>query len=74
MRSWDLDTSSAQMRKAMEDLMRAWETVSETWHDSVSAHFCEQYLEPLIPTTKRSLDAVSRMQEVVNRMQQDCES
>ena len=74
MRPWDLDTSLAQMRKAMEDLMRAWEEVSETWNDSVSTRFCDQYLEPLIPTTKRSLDAVSRMQEVVNRMQNDCES
>lgn len=74
MRPWDLDTSSAQMRKAMEDLIRAWETVSESWQDEVSAKFCDEFLEPLIPTAKRSLDAVARMQEVVNRMQRDCES
>lgn len=72
MRPWDLDTSSAQIRHAMEDLQRAWIEVSESWHDSVSETYCERYLEPLIPVTKRSLDAVARMQELVNRMQREC--
>jgi hypothetical protein len=74
MRPWDLDTGSAQLRHAMEDLQRAWQEVNETWRDGVSDQFCKQYLEPLIPSTKRGLDAVARMQELVNRMQADCES
>jgi len=36
MRPWDLDTSAAQLRKAMEDLQVAWQTANENWQDSVS--------------------------------------
>ncbi len=74
MRPWDLDTSSAQLRHAIEDLQLAWQEVSESWHDGVSQNFCEQVLEPLAPACKRSLDAISRVQDLVNRMQRDCES
>ncbi|WP_146452213.1 hypothetical protein [Bythopirellula polymerisocia] len=74
MRPWDLDTSSAQMRHAMEDLQRAWQEVSESWQDQVSQQFSQQYLEPLIPVTKRTLDAISRMQDLTKKMQRDCES
>lgn len=74
MRPWDLDTSSAQIRRAMEDLQRAWQEVSQSWNDSVSQQFCEQHLEPLIPVTKRTLDATARMQNLTNKMQRECEN
>ncbi|TWU23728.1 hypothetical protein Pla144_39030 [Bythopirellula polymerisocia] len=62
------------MRHAMEDLQRAWQEVSESWQDQVSQQFSQQYLEPLIPVTKRTLDAISRMQDLTKKMQRDCES
>lgn len=74
MRPWDLDTSSAQIRRAMEDLQRAWQEVSESWQDGVSQQFCEQHLEPLIPVTKQTLDSISRMQQLTNKMQRECGS
>ncbi|QEG32984.1 hypothetical protein Pr1d_02450 [Bythopirellula goksoeyrii] len=74
MRPWDLDTSSAQIRRAMEDLQRAWQEVSESWNDGVSQKFCEQHLEPLIPVVKQTLDSISRMQQLTSKMQRECES
>ncbi len=74
MRPWDLETSSAQIRHAMEDLQVAWQEVSESWNDSVSEQFCRQHLEPLIPVTKRTLDAISQMQDLTKKMQRECES
>ncbi len=58
----------------MEDLQRAWLEVSESWQDGVSQQFCEQHLEPLIPVTKRTLDAISRMQALTKKMQRELES
>jgi hypothetical protein len=72
MRPWDLDTSAAQLRHAMEDLQRAWHVVNESWDDSVSRQFSEQYLDPLIPASKLTLDAASRMRELLNRMETEC--
>lgn len=58
----------------MEDLQLAWIEVRESWHDGVSQQFCEQHLEPLIPVTKRTLDAISRMQALTKKMQRELES
>lgn len=73
MRHWDFDTSSAQLRDALQDLERAWQVVSEAWNDGVSRQFCVQYLDPLVPASKMALDATSRMNEMLGRVQADCE-
>jgi len=73
MRPWDFDTSAARMRKATEDLQVAWEQNTEQWHDEVSRKFCEQHLEPIGPAMKLSLDAVGRMQQLMNQIQNECE-
>ncbi|NOZ41530.1 MAG: hypothetical protein GXP24_15075 [Planctomycetes bacterium] len=73
MRPWDFDTSAARMRKATEDLQVAWEQTTEQWHDEVSRKFCEQHLEPIGPAMKLSLDAVGRMQQLMNQIQNECE-
>ncbi len=74
MRPWDLDTSASQLRKATEDLQLAWEETTEQWQDEVSQSFCERYLEPIGPAMKLSLDAVGRMQQLLNQIQKECES
>ncbi|MCA9232708.1 MAG: hypothetical protein KDA57_18810 [Planctomycetales bacterium] len=71
MRPWDLDTSAAQLRSAMEDLQIAWQETSEFWQDGVSQKFCETHLQPLGPVLKRSLDAVGQMQSLVNQMRRE---
>jgi len=74
MRHWDLYSNTARLRKATEDLQLAWEQTAELWQDGVSQEFCERYLEPIGPATKVSLDAVARMQQLLNQVYQECES
>ena len=74
MRPWDLDTSAAHLRDAMDELQAAWQLTSETWQDEVSHAFCENHLEPIGPALKLTLDAVGRMQQMLNKMQRECES
>ncbi len=71
MRPWDLDTSAAQLRKAMEDLQGAWQTADESWQDSVSQKFSETHLQPIGPALKQTLEAVGQMQQLVSQMQRD---
>ncbi len=73
MRPWDFDTSAARLRKATETLQIAWEQTAEQWEDGVSQSFCEQHLEPIGPAMKLSLDAVGRMQQLMNQIQQEVE-
>jgi hypothetical protein len=73
-RGVDLHTDAARLRDAFEDLLAAWQQVSESWNDEVSRRYCEHYLEPLSPVLKMSLDAVGRMSHTVNQMYQECDS
>ncbi|MEM9351931.1 MAG: hypothetical protein AAGA92_02870 [Planctomycetota bacterium] len=74
MRLWDLETSSAQLRDAMEELQLAWEETSEHWDDSVSDRFREEHLEPIAPAMKLALDAVACMNNLLNQVYRECES
>lgn len=73
MRPWDLDTSAAQIRKAMEDLQVAWQETHQQWHDTVSQKYSETHLEPIGPALKQTLDAVGQMQQLVSQMRREVE-
>jgi len=72
MRPWDLDTSAAQLRDAMEELQQAWQQTDEQWHDAVSQKFCENHLEPIGPALKLALDAVGRMEQLMGQIHREC--
>lgn len=72
MRTCDLETDAARLRDAIDELRTAWDEVSDQWNDEVSRGFCERYLEPLAPAFKSSLDAISRMAQLVAQMEREC--
>lgn len=73
MRPWDLESSAAHLRDAMDNLQIAWQQTEPLWQDTVSQKFCDTQLEPIGPAMKLSLDAIARMQQLLNQMQRDCE-
>jgi hypothetical protein len=74
MRPSDLYTSSAHIRDAFQELQTAWQEAATAWNDAVSRSFCENYMEPMGPVLKLSLDAIGRMSQLVDGMHRDCES
>lgn len=74
MRKWDLDTSGAQLRDALDELQIAWHETEDNWQDSVSGSFCEKFLDPIGPAIKKTLEATARMQQVLDQACRDCES
>jgi hypothetical protein len=68
-----LDSGSAQLRNAMDDLLLAWQETNELWNDGVSQKFSETRLEPLGPALKGAVESSNRMQQLLNQMQRDCE-
>ena len=69
----ELYTDAARLRDAFDELIGAWQVAQESWNDEVSRKFSEQYLEPLSPVLKQSLDAVGRMSQIVEQMLHECE-
>ena len=74
MRPWDLDTSAAHLRDALDELQIAWRQTGDEWQDPVSQKFNETHLEPIGPALKKALDAVGQVQQLVNQMSRECES
>ena len=73
-RQWDLETNAAHLRDALDELQIAWRNTSESWNDPVSDNYCKTHLEPLGPAVKKSLEAVARMQQILDCVYRDCES
>ena len=69
----DLYTGSARIRLALENLHYVWQEAADHWKDPVSRAFYEEHLEPLMPVVKNALDAVGRMQMLLDQAQRECE-
>ena len=74
MRRCDLATSAGRIRHALKNLETVWHEASGEWNDAVSNRFRTQHLEPMIPDVKLALDAISRMDLMMQEVQRDCES
>lgn len=74
MRKCDLGTGAARIRTAIKNLEAVWNDRRDEWNDSVSEHFCQHHLEPILPQAKLALDAISRMHLLLDEVQRDCES
>ena len=74
MRNCDLATGAGRIRHALENLEVVWNEISDQWDDSVSQRFRQQHLETMIPRLKLGLDAISRMNLLINEVERDCES
>ena len=72
MKTWDLTTGAAKLADAIESLQVAWASAAEHWDDEASRKFKDRYLDPLQPKTRRTLDAVHRLAEVLGRAEREC--
>lgn len=73
MKPTDLHSGSARVRRSLEDLLRTWEDAGDYWSDSVSESFYREQIEPVLPVVKNTLDAVARMQLLLDRCRRDLE-
>ena len=74
MRRCDLSTGAGRIRHALENLETVWQEVSGAWDDGVSRAFREHHLDPIVPSVKQALDAIARMNLLMDEVERDCES
>mgnify|MGYP002854314716 CR=1 FL=1 len=72
MRVVDLHTGAARLSDALDQLQQAWDQVTVTWNDEARRHFEAEHLAPITPTIRLTLDAVTRLAEVVARAEREC--
>ncbi len=68
----DLISGAGKLAESLKTLKFHWEETKEVWHDAASREFEEKRLEPLEPIVRLTLDAISRLAEVLDRAQREC--
>ena len=70
-RKCDLHTGASRIRKGLEHVEQTWQDASDAWNDEASHRFRREHLEPLVPEVKLALEAIARMQLVMDQMQKE---
>ena len=68
----DLVSGAGKLAESLKTLRFHWDEAKEVWHDAASRDFEEKRLEPLEPIVRLTLDAISRLAEVLDRAQREC--
>jgi hypothetical protein len=71
MSACDLSSGAAKLALALKQLNIKWEQAAETWNDSTAKKFQEDFLVPLTPDVKQTLEAIGRLAEVLDRAERD---
>ena len=68
----DLVTGAAKLADALKNLHMHWEDTKEQWQDAACRRFEEEHLAPLEPQVHLTLDAITRLADVLERAQREC--
>jgi uncharacterized protein YukE len=67
----ELTGGAAKLALALKHLTIKWESARDSWDDATSRAFHDEHLEPLRPKVKETLEAISRLAEVLARAARD---
>ena len=73
MKSGDLSLGASQLHDSLKKIHVRWETLNESWQDPVSAHFCEDHIDPLEPLVFSAVAAMNQLAQVIAKCQQECQ-
>ena len=67
-----MSVSRARLRAAMKDLMVQWDLARAKWDDPVSRDFEKTFLRTLEPKVLGVVNAMEKMEAVLNQARADC--
>ena len=73
MRPGDLTSGAAKLGKAWSKLRARWDATKEDWHDPVSQHFEETYLDALEPQIVATLERMRALAGAMSAARSECE-
>lgn len=68
-----LSSTRMKIQKSTRELRMRWDSSREQWNDSVSQRLESEYIEPLERTVVSVCEAMEAMNDVIARVQRDCE-
>lgn len=73
MKVCDLNSGVGQLSQAFSQLKTRWLEAKAHWHDENAKQFEEKYLSEIPLEMQQLLGAVSRLAEVLEKAQKECE-
>ncbi len=68
----DLSSGSAKLQFALKTLRQRWQETKTQWNDTVRQDFEENHLNPLEIQVSAALGEMSRLNQVLQKAQQEC--
>lgn len=68
-----ITVGQAQMQDALKELLMKWDRVKDHWADNKAKEFEKDYLDPLKPKVRTTLEGLARVGEVISAARRDCE-
>jgi hypothetical protein len=72
MRHADFYTGGSKLLDAIKTLRGEWHRVEAVWRDAVRDDFEKTFLEPLDAQTLSTIEAATRMAEILSRAKHEC--
>lgn len=72
MKPADLTSGAGRLQDAMKTLKLRWEETKTVWSDVRQIEFEANYLEPLDPQVRLTLDRLRRLSQVFTQAYQEC--
>jgi hypothetical protein len=69
----NLIASRTRLQALAKDLLLKFEETKSTWHDVRSQEFERKYLQELGARVEKSISAIERLDQVLNKVRNDCE-
>jgi hypothetical protein len=67
-----LGLSVTKLHDSLEALQARWELTQTLWADNVRQDFEEEYVAPIPPEVRSTLEAMERLATVLHRLRQEC--
>lgn len=72
MRTWDLSAGAGKLELALKALQAKSNEIAESWDDATYRRFVEEYIAPVEPHVRTTLDALNRLSEVLSNAERQC--
>jgi hypothetical protein len=69
----DFHTAATILNNGLKTLMMQWQITCDQWHDTASANYGRDHIEPLPHKIRFLLDSCGRLSEVLQRAEVDCQ-
>lgn len=69
----DVHTGGARLTDAQEQLQVAWQAACGQWNDDTRRRFERDQLQSIGPTIRMTLDALTRLADVLARAERECQ-